>query len=493
MRLHQPFVAALLLAAASPASAQSLPEPSFDLSAAIADGPPMTADRAAELAVRAAPGIERARALERASHAVVSRARAAMLPRLELTARYAHIDGFPDGQIDVGADPDALAAARMLAQQVTDPAARTLWLGTLDSQASGSVTLAIPRDQIAFGARLTFPVSDLFFAMMPALEAAEAGGRAHAAQIQATEAQVARSARDAFYQLARARGALAVAQQAVLQAEAQRARIDAAVRAGLLTEADGLAAAARVASAEQAVATMQAGVEMADAALRTLTGQPDGPIYGVAEPLAELEAGEPPAPLAALTAQALARRAELEAVRAVLTSQRAAARASDASGYPHVVLFAGADLASPNRYVIPPSDSFQPSWEVGALLTWAPNDALSAAHRGEELAAQHAATEAELAQLERAVRLEVRHAHASLRTSARAMEAARAALAAAEAAYASRDAALRAGEATVADVLASQAELDRARLAVVDAAVQRGLARAALEYSTGASTPARRR
>lgn len=484
------FVLTLVLASASVASAQprsepSVPQPAFDLSAALADGPPMTADRAAALAVGSAPSIERARALERASRASVARARAAMLPRLDLTARYAHVDGFPDGQIDTGGDPEALAAARMLAERVSDPAARMLWLGTLDQQTNGGVTLAIPRDQISFGARLTFPVSDLFFAMMPAVEAAEAGERAQARQADAVEAQIARSAREAFYQLARARGGLAVARQAVLQAEAQQERIEASVRAGFLTEADRLAAEARVASAEQAVVTMEAAVEIADAALRSLTGQDDGPVYGIAEPLAELEPGAPPGSLATLTAGALEHRAEIEAMREVLAAQRAAGRASDATGYPHVMLFAGADLAAPNRYIIPPSSNLEPSWEVGAMLTWAPNDALIAAHRGEELAAQHAATEAELAQLERAVRLEVRQAHASVRSAQRSLETTRTALVAAEAAYQGRDAAFRAGEATVTDVFAAESELNRARLATVEAAVQLQTARAVLDYATG--------
>src|SRR5690606_13678529 len=124
------LILALALTTPLPAYAQD----AFDLQAALAEGPPMTADRAASTALASSPSIERARALSRMSEAAVSRARAAMLPRLELSARYAHVDGFPDGEIAIGGDPDALAAARMLADRVSDPAARTLWLGTLEQQ-----------------------------------------------------------------------------------------------------------------------------------------------------------------------------------------------------------------------------------------------------------------------------------------------------------------------------------------------------------------------
>jgi outer membrane protein TolC len=347
------------------------------------------------------------------------------------------------------------------------------------------VTIPIPRDQYAFAARLTWPASDMFLAMWPALDAAEASVRARQYQSEAVEAQIARNARETYYQLARARGALAVAEQAQRQAEAQRARVEASVRAGFLTQADRLAADARVTAAEQAAALATAGVEVTDAALRSLLAQDDGPIYGIAEPVLNGdEVGEPEALRAAMQ-HALSHRPELAAMRETLAAQRAAAQANDATGYPHVAIYGAADLSAPSRYVIPPNFDLQPSWEVGATLSWAPNDALIAAHRGEELAAQYAATEAELEQLQRAVTLEVRQAHASVRAARRTLEAARAALSSAEAAYQSRDAQLRAGEATAADLASAQNDLDRARLGVLDAAVQLRTARAQLAYATG--------
>ena len=492
---RRPSVALALVLSllALPAAAQEAstevpapPEPApFDLDARISEGPPMTADRAAQRASETAPTMEQARALRDAAEASVARARAMMLPRLDLSARYTHIDGFPDGSIGVGADPAALAAARMLAQSVSDPAARALWLNNIDSQASaGSVTISIPRDQIAFSARLTWPVSDLFFAVFPAVDAAQAGARARGHQLAAADWQVQLQAREAFYQLARARGALAVAEEARHQAVAQQAQIDSAVRAGFLTDADGLAAAARVASADQAIASARAGVILTDAALRTLIGEEDGEPYGIAEPIeADGEPAEGGVP--ELTQRALAQRHELEALRESLAAQQSAARAQDATGYPHVALYAGADLANPNRYQIPPTAEFTPSWEVGAMLTWSPNDALNAYHRGQELGFEQAATEAQIEQLERGVRLEVRRAHAELTAAHEGLLAARAALRAAEAAYASRLAQLRAGEGTTADVFAAEGMVNGARLSELDATVQVRLASTHLGYAVG--------
>ncbi|HJL15937.1 MAG TPA: TolC family protein, partial [Sandaracinaceae bacterium LLY-WYZ-13_1] len=460
------------------------PRDAFELGDAIAEGPSLTAAEAARRAVDASPSLDEARALSRAAEASVARARAAMLPRLELSAQYTHLDGFPDGRIELGTDPEALAAARMLADRVSDPAARALWQGQIESQADGGVSIEVPRDRFTFGARLTWPVSDLFFAVMPAVDAAEAGARAREHQIEAAEAQVRRSALEAYYQLARARGGLAVAEEARRQSEAQRAQIEAAVRAGLLTEANRLGAEARVASAGEAVASARAGVAIADAALRELLGDADGAPYGIADPVLDRGNGSAPSVRDA-NARALDQRAELRALRQSLEAQRAAGRVSDASGYPHLALFAGADVSNPSPYVIPPTAEFQPAWQVGAVLSWSPNDTLNAVHRGDELGAEAAAIESRIAQLERGVRLEVRRAHAQLAAARERLDAARAAREAAQAAYEGRLAQLRAGRATVGDLFAAEGQLHRARLAELDAAVQIRLARTHLDYATG--------
>ncbi len=474
------FVVITLLA--TPAAAQDVPEAptgTFDVREAIREGAPLTAAQAADQAVEAAPSLERARALGRAAEAQVSRARAAMLPRLELSATYQHVDGFPDGEISLGGDPAALDAARALAGMVSDPAARALWQGSIEQQAGGGATIVIPRDRINFQARLTWPVSDLFFSVLPAVDAAEAGVRAREAELEATQAGVRRSAREAYYQLARARGAVAVAEEADRQARAQLAQVESAVRAGYLTEADRLMAEARVAEVGQAMSAAQAGVEIADAALRMLLGREAGAPFGVV-----LDEVPEEAPAAEADA-AIAARAEIAALRAALTAQRAAARVEDARGYPHLALFGGAMVANPSPYQIPPQQEFTPSWELGAMLTWAPNDTLSAVHRGEELGAEQAALEAQIEQLERMVRLEVTQSTAQARAALRTLEAARIAEAAAQAAYDARLAQVNAGESTTAELFAAEGQLNRARLATLDAEVSLRLARTLVDYAHG--------
>lgn len=458
--------------------------PSFELEAAISEGTPLSIDDALRRALSKSPALERAEALARASQAAVERARTQLLPRLELSARVTHIDGFPDSRIGGSSDPDALAAARGLAEQISDPAARALWLANLDQQAEGQV-IQIPRNQAAVSARLTYPLSDLFFAVLPTIEAARSSSRAMRAQARAKENRVRLSVREAYYQVARAKGNLAVARRAVEQARVQHAHIEAGVRAGLRPSADASSSAARLALAEQAVVAAETGVDVADAALRTLLEDPEGTPYGIVDAIVgdRIEGDVPD--LAPLLAKARAQRPEITALTQLIESQRANVKASRASGYPHLSVYAGGDYANPNRYMIPPRNEWQPSWEVGALLSYVPNESLQAARRVRELEAQIDALEAELGELEQALTLEVRNARAVLVRANRSAEAAQVAYAAAQEAYDRRMTELRVGRVTTADVFAAEKELNAARLEVLDAAVERHLALARLGYALG--------
>jgi outer membrane protein TolC len=467
-------------AAAAPVSAEALAAP-FDLVSAIAEGTALTADAAAKRAQEVSPSLERAEALTRAAEASVERARVQLWPRLDLSARVARIDGFPDGKIG-GMSATELQAAQDVVDRITDPASQQLWRRTIDQQAKGQV-LKIPRNQVGFSARLSWPVSDTFFAIYPSIDAARASVRGNQAEREARDARVRLSAREAFYQLARARGGLAVAQRALLQTQVQQQRIDAGVRAGIRPPSELASAASRVANAEQALAAAETAVDVADAALRSMLQSGEGPVYAVSEPL--LVAGEGPAPLTELLDKARGQRPELRALRAVVDARRHLTRTEKAAGYPHLGVYVGGDYAMPNRYVVPPSAEFKPSWEVGATLTYAPNDTVAAQRKVSESNAQIGALEAELNELMRGLDLEVRRSRAVLAHAQRNIDAAQAAVVAAQAAYDRRMAELSAGEVVLADLAAAEQELNGARLKLLDAGIDQQLGRARLAYAVG--------
>lgn len=474
-----PWLGATAAAQEPPPESVPAAPPSFDLPAFIADGPRLSVADAAARAIDTSPSLARARALSRASEAGVARARAQMLPRLDLSATYMHIDGFEDGSIVVAADPDAIDAQRELASRITDPAAQTLWNAQIDAQASGNgVSVPMPRDRADFGARLSWPVSDFFFAILPAVDAAEAGARAREYELAVSEAGVRRSAYEAYFSLARARGAHGVAAEAEQQARARLEEVEAALQAGFLTDSDRLAVVSRVAEAVQMVAATLSGVEIADAALRTLIGADDGAVFGV---FLDAEA-----PVDGDYRTALENRAELQALREVVAAQRGSAQVAYAGGYPHLAVRAGANYANPNSYQVPPTPVWAPSWEVGASLTWSPNDTLSAVRYGDQLSSEVSATEAQLENMQRMIHLEVRRAQAELRAAQRGLEAALASVDAATIAYASRQAQLRAGGTTTAELFDNERQLNRARLAHLDARILVELAAVHLAYAVGA-------
>lgn len=453
----------------------------FDLVATIGEGTPMTADRAAQRAQQVSPSIERAEALTQAARAGVARAEALLWPRLEVSARVAHVDGFPDGQIG-GLDPQALAAAEDLASQIEDPASRALWTTYLEEQGAGGV-LVIPRNQVGVSGRLSWPASDMFLAVMPAIDAAESNVIASQAERDARNGRVRLSARESYFELARARGNHAVAQRAVLQTKAQQKTIDAAVQAGIRPPSEGASAAARVALTERALSAAETAVDVADAGLRSLLQDDEGPVYAISQPL--LTPGPEPAPLKQLLDKAHAQRPEVRGLRAAAQARQLQSDADQAAGYPHLGVYVGGEYAMPNRWQLPPRAEFRPSWEVGATLTYAPNDTLSAGRKVSENNAQIRALQAELGELLRSLDLEVRRSRATLAHSQRNIDAATAAVVAAEAAYERRMAELHAGEVVLADVVASEQELNSARLSLLDAGIDQQLARTRLAYALG--------
>jgi outer membrane protein TolC len=397
------------------------------------------------------------------------------------------VDGFPDGRISTGSvDPAQLAAARALAGTIADTAARTIITGMIDQQAAaaGGITIHIPRDQYALTARLTVPVSDIVFAALPAMEGAEGRVRAERLRVEAAESDVAFAAIEAFYRYVEARGVAAVAVSARDRAAALRDQIVRYADAGILGPADRAGAEARVAQAEEAVARTDAAVQVSGAALSILLGTPAGRAFSVASALPD-EIPRLPGTLDAIETAALDHRPELRAAREALAAQARARDATIATGYPHLALYAYGEGSSPNQRVFPLRDEFIGTYELGATLTWSPNDTATALFRGDEMAAQIQAASDQMRLAEDGIRLEVRQAYEELRAAERSVEAARASAEAAEEAYRAQTAALAAGESILNDLLLADSRATDARLADLRARLAASLARARLAHAIG--------
>lgn len=456
----------------------------LDLEAGLAEGSyPLTADRAAALALESAPSLARARAAVEAAEQGETEALVPMVPRLELQARYLRLGGFDDGQISLFSSDVSPEMAEAAAASVSDPAARMI-LTQMVGAMSGGISFHVPRDQYTFRASLTFPLSDLLVTLLPAYRAAQAQTELEERRAAAERVEVELAAREAYYRYAGARGGLEVARAAVALADEHLGNVEAMVAADLAATSDLAQARAYGAASRAAVARAEAGVAVSEAALLSLLHvQPDGEI-ALSEPLTA-EADAPPEIDQALLDEAYAARPEVRALEQALVVQDRARQAASGGYWPHLAIVAGADYDSPNQRVIPPSDEFTPSWEVGAVLSWSPSDTALADARVRRARAMREAAEADLDRLRDGVRLSVVRAREEWIAARTVMAMARERVAAAEEGSASRAAELRAGEGVPSDVLDADIEVTRARLEVLQAGVDLRLAETRFRHATG--------
>jgi outer membrane protein len=402
-----------------------------------------------------------------------------------MSARYVRLGGFEDGSISLGFDSIPADQALMLAETVEDPAARMLLSSMIEALTSvGEISFATPRNQIGLRASLTYPLSDLFASILPAYRASQGQVEIEEHRLAVERTDVALAAEEAYYRHIQARASLEVARSAVSLAEEHLERIDALARAGVATEADRAAVAARVAAARSVVARAQAGVRISHAALTTMLHIAPNEELAIDEDLAAPLA-PPPEVNDELLARAYRNRHEVAALEALAQVHRQSERASVGASLPHLVFVAGADYANPNQRVIPPEEEFIGSWEVGAALTWSPNDSVTAAYRSRAAEARRDAAEADLARLRDALRLQTIQAVEDQIASQSVMEAARERIVAAEASYQTRLLELNAGEAVMTAALDAQLEITQARLELINAAVDQRVAQARLQHALG--------
>jgi len=486
----------LLLLATAPARAQP-PEgqaTSPPIEQEIDVGPPETAGltlsalyqegglTAAEVAERAgstAPSLERARFAAQAASAGADRAWYGVLPRLELSARYTRLSDVEQPSFGGPVDPRVDETI----DAVADPAAQGLFRGIFDS--FGNLEFPVVLNQYALRASLSYPVSDLFFTILPAYRASSDFADAQRLQVEAQEQTIRLQAREAYYSYARAQGALLVAESTVGQIEAHRQNVSALVEAGVAAPVDLMRVDAQLASARVGVARARAGVAISASAIRTLMHEEgDDPIIPLGENLLAIPAA-PNGTRAELLARARERRAELRALRLVATGREHAASARQGERYPHLGVQASYDLANPNQRVFPQTEEFHGTWDVSVVLSWSPNDALTGQAGVSQAEAELAQARADIAALGDAVALEVAQAYETFEAARGALEAAQTGIQAAEESYRVRTEQMRAGTAVTSDLIDAESELTRARLQLLDAMIDVHIARARLDRAVG--------
>jgi outer membrane protein len=436
--------AALQPAAAAVAPQAPVNPEGFNLTEALrGTGPAMSSAEAAKRAAQTAPGVAKAEAAAKKAEAAADQANVALYPRLELEARYTR-----------------------LSHVTPPPALRGI--------------IKVMEDQGLFQARLSYPVSSLFFSIIPRHKAALKAAEAQKLQSRVESQTVGLRTREAYYNYARARAARMVASAALAQAEAHRRDSDALVNAGSIARVELMRADAQVAAAKVALTRADFSVTSGRSAFYTLVHVDGSDDITVGENLEE-ELAVPDEDENALLTRALERRSEIKALRILAEAHEHTIDALQGQQLPNVVIGGTAEYADPNQRVFGAYKEWDATWAAYAALVWSPNDTGSAGAQIDQSRADLAQTLADLQSLQDALRVEVSQAYNGYASAHAALEASRVGIAAAEESYRVRREQFRAGAAIAVDVLDAEAQLRQARLDLVNALIDTRIARARID------------
>lgn len=453
------LAATALVAAMAPAVAQpaTAPDPlaAFDADVAALLGRPggLTAADAARRAAKTSPVAERKRAEVAAARSTIDTIDIALLPITRVTASYTRLS-------DVGA-----------------------------TQLSPTFSIQPVLNSMHLGAELAVPLTDLIFRLPPAKRAAERQVDATALSGKAAELDAAASAEKLYFEWVRVQLAVVVAERQVAQVEATRAQLAALVEVQRASRADLLQVEAGKAQAELAVVQLrQAGAVLTEQ-LRVLIGaSPDEPLAigdDIRGPL-ELPSLDDDTTLARA---ALERRLEAKALTAADRALDAHIRDTETQRLPKVNLFAQLNYDNPNQRIFPQTDEFRMTWAAGLQVSWTVNDFLFARPNVDAVAAQRRALIADRRGLEMGITSEIASARSALTLAEAAYETSQRGLTAAAEAYRVRQDLLANERATATDLITAEATLTSARLAAINALIDRRIAWVRLRHAAGLDVP----
>ncbi len=319
------------------------------------------------------------------------------LPRIGLTARYTRLSSFT---------PPTLTGGGSLVA-TTAPA------GTLNptpTVAAGGFSFPLVLDNYLTQATIAVPISDYFFRIGKAYTASTLSEDAARFDVVAARAKSYADGKVAYYTWLRARGAVTVAEQSLVVAQAHQKDSENQFAVGNASKADVLRAQTQVAAAELAVDRAKSGVALTERQVRIAIHAKDEDVLNPSE---SLDGTVPAAPsnLRSLVSEAQAARPEIKSIDKNAEAARKLADVSRAGRYPVVSGFGDVTYANPNQRRFPQTPDWFATWQAGAQITWSPNDIISANAGGADAEARASAIDAQKAATRDGVELEVTQAY----------------------------------------------------------------------------------
>ncbi len=438
---------------------------------AAVDARTYTLEEAVGEALRQSDAVDAARAATDVEKAKADEALLMFFPKLVLTGGWAHLDSVPyvEQTVDFAEWlPEDLIENPLFGDMFADmePVALQLEFGRQDM-----FQFQLQAEQILFGGTGLHRQRQMALAQLRSAKEEE----------RTAEHEVVHQAEELFWQLALARQAQDVTEEAIETANTHVELLGAFVEVGLASDADLMAARVQLASLRLNALQARQGVDLAEAAFRMVVHVPDG------EPI-ELDTEQGQLPLgmeveaAALTEIARDSRPEMRVLGEQMTSVRHAAGGAWATWLPGLALQANVYLKNPDRANEP---EFYGSADITVGLQWQLWDRGAALTRNRQAKAGMRQIEAYRRQLRDGIKLEIDVAMAAYREADEQRAVAGEAVGLAEESLRLTKLNFGEGVARNVDVLEAQTALSKARLDSLSAETNYRIAVAGLRRATG--------
>ncbi|MGC9386304.1 MAG: TolC family protein [Hydrogenovibrio sp.] len=273
-----------------------------------------------------------------------------------------------------------------------------------------------------------------------------------------------------------ARAFVAVAEQAVIASESYVRTTENLVNQGVVVRSELLSANVHLSEAKTALEKAQTQEMIALDNLRMLMAMDENAALDVGS---RMDISLPAGSLDELIAMATTTNPKLKATREESISKKAAVDADKADQYPHFNIMVRGDANDENL-------GFEStSYTVAGVLSWKITDFGVTANKVDRARALASEKQASLRSQENKTRLEVLKAWRSLKVAEKQVKSHKLAVEQAEEAQRLIMRRYKGGIATMTEVLASQAQLDKARAILVNAVFEKNIQKAKLRLETG--------
>jgi outer membrane protein TolC len=440
----------------------------------------ITADQAGARAAQTSWSARASMENLRSAAARVDEAFASFLPRLSAVGKYTRLSNFTA--------PNLFAFPGNLV--VTGPGTQ----GTVTSaEVANGALQAFPAnfsfpfflvDNWLFQATISIPISDYFLRLDQAYTAATSSQDAARWDVATARAGSEANGRIAYYTWLNARGAVVVAVQALNDQKTHLRDARNQFAAGNASKADELRAETALASADLALERAKNLADLSEKQLRVAMHAPEGEVL---QPGENLDSPVPPVQgnVRQMTLEALSARPEVRSADANASVAHEQAEAAKASRYPSLSAFGDGILGNPNPRYIPPTQVWNTTWDVGAQITWSPNDVLTTNGNVRDFEARVAAIEANKNVTRDSIEVEVTQMLQAVHEADFSIDSSTRELTSAQEAYRVQRELFNNGRGTSTTLADAESDLTRARLDLLNAKVAARTARIRLEHALG--------